>query len=405
MTKTLLTTPGRRRDVAWQICEYLPEGLISGLARCLPYVLPCFNLRIPVTIFEGPTLGNGGQGSVLAAGSEPYIHYLPSRFLKEVVKRERVGVFSIWELPRVIKDLQRSSDLTVVRLDKFSARVFSHRNYLAVPDWINSWLDVPGDLTSWSRAGDLYPGRLKEMSASVSHDQADLHRFYHDMYVPYIQRRHGALAYIRSLYQLRRCFGRGGILWLYYRGQPVAGCLFQHSANILRVIASATVGGEWPPFKSGTMDALKYFEVEYARNSGCVLIDFGGSRPSLHDGVLRYKRKWGVNVSGKLDNHYDWLIHWKTFDEKVISFLAHTSLIFHDKDGLSAITAVDRKDQATPADAARAHHLLWMPGLHRLYLIAPHGWLAGGTPPPHTVLLDSASARRVLSGQPLKSCL
>ena len=384
-----LAAPGWRADLAWRFCEYLPETLINGLSRCLPYVAPFFGLRIPITILEGPTFWNDRHGTVLAAGAEPYIHYLPRRFLKIVVKREKVGVVPIWELPRTLKRLQGSVDLTVARIDRLSARLLSPLNYFAVPDWVGSWLDVPEDLTKWARASKFHFTYLRETTAHVSHERADFNRFYQEMYVPYICRRHGDLAHVRSLYQLRRCFDRGGILWLHYRGQPIAASLFQHIGNTLGFIAYGTARGEWPAVKTGTFDALKYYQVEYARRNGYERIDYGGSRPSLHDGVLRYKRKWGMKLTEKPDSHYDWMIHWNRLDEKVTSFLSKTSLVVRDKGGLSVIAALDREDEATEADAWRAHHLLWMPGLQRLYLVARSGWRSCSSTPPNTVLLDS----------------
>jgi hypothetical protein len=337
---------------------------------------------------------------VVAAGCEKYIDYLPRRFLKHVENRERFGVFPLWEVPRVLEDLQTSVDVTVARLDRLSGRLLFRGDYLAVPDWINSWLQVPEDLTAWARASHLHPSLLRDMAPEVSHERQDLERFYHEMYVPYIRRRHGEWAYVRSFYQMRRCFDRGGILWLNYRGRRAAGGLFQVAGKILRLMASGTPGGKWPPVKHGTMDALKYFEVEYARKIGCTHIDAGGSRPSLHDGVLRYKRKWGMNLARKLDSHHDWFVHWNGLTTKVRSFLSRSSLIFRDGDGLSAVAAIDREDRAAEADARRAHHLLWTRGLRRLYLIAELGWQPCASIPPHTVLLDAQGAARLFSGGP-----
>jgi hypothetical protein len=381
--------------VAWRLSEYLPETLLSGLTRSLPYVLPCCSLRVPVTIFQGPTFSNDDSGTVLAAGSDPYIRYLPSLFLKQVVKRESVGVFPLWKLARVVEELRGSADLTVARLDRLSGRLLFGRNSLAVPDWINSWLEVPTDFTAWARASKLHAARLKDMSLHVSHERSDLVRFYYEMYVPLIRRRHGDLAYVRSFYQLRRFFDRGGILWLDYRGERIAGALFHRSGTVFRSVAHGTASGGWPPVIPGTKDVLNYFQAQHARSIGCARIDAGGSRPSLHDGVLRYKRKWGMNVAEKPDSHHDWFVQWHSENEKVTSFLSRSSLIFRDHGGLSAIAAIDREDPALEADARRAHHLLWMPGLQRLYLVAPAGWQRCAAPPPCTVLLDPKSTARL----------
>ena len=85
-------------------------------------------------------------------------------------------------------------------------------------------------------------------------------------------------------------------------------------------------------------------------------------RPSLHDNLFRYKRKWSAIVRDKPDNVYDLLVRWNTIGGVVTEFLAHTSLIFRDGDDLSAIHA----------DLTQTRDALWIEGLRELYCVAPN---------------------------------
>lgn len=136
--------------------------------------------------------------------------------------------------------------------------------------------------------------------------------------------------------------------------------------------------------------ALYFAFVNHAKALGCQRVDFGSCRPSLSDGVLRYKRKWRAHLVEQPYAHYDLLVHWTRFGGPVVAFLAHTPLVFRDRSGLSAIAVVDRSEPVTRAEAAKAHHAMWMPGLRRLYLVATAGWQARQESPPQTVLLNLA---------------
>jgi hypothetical protein len=143
--------------------------------------------------------------------------------------------------------------------------------------------------------------------------------------------------------------------------------------------------------KKGALAATYFYLITYARQEGCTRIDFGGNRPSLHDGVLRYKRKWGVALSEKSDIPYDHLVRWNRLDGVVADFLSHTSLIFRDRGGLSAISAVDHEGPVPASHAWTVHHCIWIQGLRRLYLVATSGWKPDVGGPPHTCLIDPKS--------------
>ena len=51
---------------------------------------------------------------------------------------------------------------------------------------------------------------------------------------------------------------------------------------------------ELPLNKRGIMAALYYYSIAHAGQLSCAEVDFRGARPSLHDGLVRYKRKWGM---------------------------------------------------------------------------------------------------------------
>jgi len=159
------------------------------------------------------------------------------------------------------------------------------------------------------------------------------------------------------------------VLWVMQNGQPIAGVVYQRKNQILRCLILGTMNGEGLAGKKGAMAALYLFIIQHAKKLGCELIDFGGSHPSLNDGLLNYRKKWGVNIADKSDNYYDFLIHWNHLNESVTNFLAQTPLIFRDQQGLSAIKMLKRDQQETQTNLQKIHESILISGLRRLYLV------------------------------------
>ena len=69
------------------------------------------------------------------------------------------------------------------------------------------------------------------------------------------------------------------------------------------------------------------------------------------------------------DVFYATLVHWNRMEGPVMEFLTHTSLIYRDRDGLSAVAVANHKESSSAAALQRAHDMLWIPGLRRLCML------------------------------------
>jgi hypothetical protein len=378
---------------AWQVYEYLPVPAENYINRCFPYILPFKNLHIPIGILRGPTRLEGHEGTLLIAGDEHEVYYLIQGFFKGKYQRESLGEVPIWSLGRTLKELRTTADLTIARIDRLSSRLFFGSDYLAVPEWIGTMLTVPEDPENFARKSDnlkndlrrVYRNRLTHL---ISHDEKDFDDFYYGMYVPFVRKRHGQQAVIRNFYWMRRAFRHGGLLWVQQDGHHIAGQLFRRQGSAIQLLGIGTANGEWKYVKEGAICATDVYIVKYAKNLGFKLIDFGGSRPSLNDGVLRYKRKWGMHLYDMPDNWYRYLIYWNRFNESVISFFSNSPLIFRDHGGLSAISLINSDEPTTQSESEKIRRSFWMPGLRRLYMVAASGWTTVQDIPPKTALID-----------------
>ena len=354
--------------VDWTISR-LPGKAQTLLTRYGLFAVACLGLRrVPVVLLRGATNHSGQQGTMLVAGHDPWVSYLPSRFFVGEPQRELVGNVSPWELPALLDRLRTSADLTIARMDRLSARIWFGHDYLAVPEWVGTRLSVPDDLDKLMRSGgslrrDMTLIRRHKFLPLVTRGSEDFETFYHSMYVPFTRTRHGELVFMRKPHDLRHRLGRGGILWMLRDGQRVAGMQFERKCQTLDLLALGTVNGDLAHVRDGAIAALYYHVIRLARELGCTMVDFRGSRPSLSDGLLRFKRKWGITLYDRTDMYYDLLVRWNGVNGVVKDFLSHTGLIFRDEGRLSAIHA----------DESQSRRSLWIGGLHRLYLLTESG--------------------------------
>ncbi len=347
---------------------------LSGKAQTLVpryafYAWACLGLRgVPVVWLRGPTHSSGQTGTMLVAGHDPWVGYLPNRFFIGEPQRELVGNVPLRELPALLDHLGESADLTIVRADRLSAKKFFGKDYLAVPEWIDMRLAVPGGLDELVRCNrsireDMRLVRNHKLQPLITENEERFDEFYDSMYVPFSRGRHGAMAMIKGRQELRRFIRKGGILWVMRGNQLLAGVLYERKNDILNLLALGMATGELPLKKRGIMAALYYYTIQHARQLGFAEVNFRAARPSLHDGLFRYKRKWGNALFDNPNSYYDLLVRWNCVNGVVKDFFSHTGLIFRDEGRLSAIYA----------DESLSRRSLWIEGLHRLYLLTESG--------------------------------
>jgi len=387
-----------------------PPAAPERPARWKAWLAPLADAVVAVTLLRGIARHGGEPATMLVAGRVKRVGWLVDRFFAVPPERESLGHVPAWRLARSLRQARGSADLTVAHVARLSARFLGFgEDYMAVPDWIGMRLAAPFDPAAAARrshslSDDLRRVRTGRWSAEVSHRAADVAAFYREMYVPFVRNRHRENAYVQPARRMRRAFRRGGILWILRGGERRAGLVFEHRRGTLRLVAIGTAGGDPEVVKEGAIAAIYLHTIEYARRAGCADIDLRGSRPSLDDGITRYKRKWGASLYDRPDVLTTTLVHWHRMTPAVEAFLAGTSLVFRDGGGLSALAVAD-PDERTRPDPARTWARLGVPGLRRLFVLAaasswPHAESEGTAFVPVPIAAVESGPRAILLSTP-----
>jgi hypothetical protein len=349
-----------------ELASRLPERWIEPLTGGALFAMTAVGARrIPVSILEGRTREEGHPAKMLLAGDAPWVDYLPERFFGETPACRSIGSFPVWQLTRVVAAHGSATDLTVIRLDRSSARRWLRDPaFLAVPEWIGTRIRVPDDLEPLLRSGDSIKRDMtliRRNGFEAEHDQVGegFEHFYERVYRSYTRNRYGDETYIRSERDLRRRLRRGGILWVLHRGERISGALYERAGDELSLLALGTLDGDFALARQGAVAALYYFAMQLAQRIGCITIDLRGCRPSLSDGVLAYKKKWGAVVCEKPETYYDWMVRWNRPSSIVREFFSHTPVVFRERGGFSALTGDETgKSQSLQIEGVRAIYRL-----------------------------------------------
>ena len=359
-----------------RLCGYVPGALQRLVRHARQAMLPWVNLRLPVTVLCGPAADCAQDARILVAGAWPWADYLPNRFFATPPRREDLGRVPLWGLRSFVESRRRDVDMVIIRVDRISARLFFRDGYLVVPEGVGSRIIVPIDLKQLARLsksvkGDLRRVRRDGLTSTISHAASDCDFFYDTMYVPFLRKRHGDFAAVRSRRQVRRAFHRGGILWVHHGDERLAGAVFALRNRVLHFVALGTSRGRLDLMQRGALAALYMFLMQYAADYGCVRIDCGSSGPILNDGVLRYKSKWGARLEGT-NAQYHYLVRWESPNPVVTTFLKRLPLIFKSTGGgLCGLTTLTDMTGGLEAKMAAIERSLWTDGLERLFIMVP----------------------------------
>jgi hypothetical protein len=355
----------------------IPVLAATRLSRCLPEAArrPFWRVfalarPLPVARLHGP-VRTGGEGTMVIAGKSPEVDYLPGCFFAGEPERMPLRPQGVAGLSRRLLAEAEGVDLVVAHVDQWVASRVDAGAFLRVPHRIAAVLAVPENIRSLavhrsSLGQDFRLVRNHGFSAQLGTAAGDVAWFYEHLYRPTVEHRHGGLAVLKTLPAVEHAVRLGGLLWIEQHGERVGGIVFRRRGPQVELYAMGQIPAEDGRPRPGC-DAASYFHiVETARSLGCVEVDFGGCRPSLDDGGLRYKRKWGMHVAENRGTYHDLLVRWTRVTPAVAGLLDRTSLVFRHDGGFAALLG---SSTASPGNRA-------MPGIGAYFHVrdgAPFG--------------------------------
>lgn len=265
----------------------------------------------------------------------------------------------------------RDGDIVVTELDYARWRVRDTGAGFHLPIWTRTEITLADALgrmnKSKSLKDDLRRIRKYGIVSEVSCDAADLHAFYERIYTPYILGRHGELSLLDSWNDFTRIAKNGELILAKGRGgEVIGGILMGRNRERIYARAIGLTGSDRTILKTGVMSALYLACFERARVHGYDRVGFGLTAPFLNDGLLRFKRKWGLRLLNEFQQGI-WL-QFNNATAAVGSFLVNNPFIYRDAGNMYGLIFTAADELMNDENRSALHSRYYLHGMDALHI-------------------------------------
>ena len=253
---------------------------------------------LPVQRVVGRLHGSGDPVTLLCAAAAPTAVFV-ARALLTVQERTILGTLNSPLKLRgaAFRALLSGADIVAIEVPRLWQPCLPAGAQLRMPAWVSQEIDSAGEpsfvLPAPIRKEVRRHSRRNAYELRFSSDLSDVRRFYATLYRPYVTARFRAGAGLVDEDRFLAVSRGMRLAILTAAGDWVAGMLFQQRGRTLHLgwFGSASV----PP-RAGASEVLDARVIEWAVANGVDRVVMGHSRPSLADGVVRYKSRFGATV-------------------------------------------------------------------------------------------------------------
>jgi hypothetical protein len=245
----------------------------------------------------------GGSLRVLEIGRKKHLTPFRQKLLGPVTQEHDDGTLTLTS-PAALDAV--SADLTLVEIHRWMAPRFRRAGWIVVPAdvrWQGDLSNLPPRRPTVSLKSDLAKVRRHDYTLEHATDSGDWDEFYHGMVVPQARARFGDDVWIPSERLQRVLSVRGRLHFIRRGGVRVAGvCSVRDGASLWLPLMGLRQGDQ-SLLREGVYSAAFSLVFAWAREMGCQRVDMGRTSPFVHDGIQRFKRKWGLQPAADPLSH------------------------------------------------------------------------------------------------------
>lgn len=300
---------------------------------------------LPVYQLQGQ--GQGGPLAVTYMGLEFTKPVLTSMLFVRDPVEQHLGRIPLWRYNELAN--LPSSDIIIIHAAQHLIHKLPRQNAIVLPPYVHHILDVRGD---WQdvlcrfhksvRKNELRWIRKYGYEYDVSYDRQDFETFYHQMYMPTMDDRHGELSKPVSIGEAYQYFRHGCLFRVMLAREWVSGGVCHPMLKTLSFDIMGVKNADVRLIRQGVTSTLYYATIHWANRHGYEAVNFLGTGPYLEEGHFQHKRKWGATISVPPHLHRQLWIKVRRITPAVSQFLKENPLIVVDKDGkLHGLIVVD----------------------------------------------------------------
>jgi len=254
--------------------------------------------RLPLVRYAGRLHGSGAAARLVAAASPPTADFVAGA-LMAIERREPAGTV---DTPFALHGsgfaaAAHDADIVAAELPWLWRGMLPRALDLCMPAWVSQEIRAPEgaplEVPAGVRKEAMRHVRRESYAVELSTGGDDVGRFYQAFYRPYVTQRFGAGALVVDEDRFREVSRGQTLAMLMAGGEWVAGMLFRLAGATLEL---GWFGSSTQPVRSGASEVLDTWVIGHAAERGARRAVLGHSRPSLADGVVRYKARFGAEI-------------------------------------------------------------------------------------------------------------
>lgn len=218
---------------------------------------------------------------------------------------QTLGRFKVWKLSaQARKWLSSGAQMVVCEFSPLFPFRFDAAFVISSPRLIEQEIFLPGNLVDLYNQPNFRVVRRKlnrsqrraDFNSYFTREISDFDLYYHNMYVPYITKRHGKVADVSSYDVALETFKRGGLVMIRESQKPVSGMLVVLKSQICFYLEAGILDGDEGLIRKDVHTFNLWSVVEWANKQGSTRLNMGAGSAWRSNGVFNYKRNWGAFV-------------------------------------------------------------------------------------------------------------
>jgi hypothetical protein len=377
------------QEILYRIYDGLPPKVRAFFSPVVPVffflkrvLIFASQFRLSVHLLEGKEKWGGESLTTLYLGDERGLLFLSDLLYSADPRKENLGKIFIWRIESRTNSHLPRADIIFIKIDGFFSRFLSRGGLVIIPEWILFMLDLSRPLPELEKLPpnkslreNLRIFRRHNYSYEITRDPVKFKYFYDHMYYPYVMGKYGKITSGTDFKKMERIFRNGQLLLVKKGGDYISGIVIVRiSCDTMFAYSLGITEGSIEYLRAGALTALYYFVILWAKERGYKWLDFGECRSFLNDGVLNYKKSWGMEmkISRRLMNIFGMKIC--NFHPGVRNFLENKPFIFMDQEKLKGLILVDQNHPLIPEEVQSLVKTYCIPGLDCLVILSDQGF-------------------------------
>lgn len=305
--------------------------------------------QAPLTIGYAGSRANKSFISHLAFGTPP--------------KEQYRGKSWIWDVPKTSPDSGARCNVVVAEVNPALRYALYGTQGFYLPTWVGVEADLAASAVRFKQSKnvktDIDTIRKNGFSYDVASDEKRFDEFYYNMYVPYIAKVYADRAFVTSYNDMKKSLSNSELILVKRGDEYISGTMLVREKGRVRGLSLGVKNGDTSLVKAGAIAASYYFSITHLLERGHKKLHFGASRPMLRDGVLQFKKKWGINIVDATDKGL--CIMPRDQSGGVKGFLLNNPFIYREKGKLYGGVFSDQG--ADDNSLKRLHKDYYLPGM------------------------------------------